>query len=335
VAQERFLSSRILHFTESLLVWECHASFKNENYTKTDYYPSFISTNKHPDLLKRLINGIRWSVSGVGSMLGSTVHSESNDTELTTPRKIYRSWCEFLVHYSECALTKDSDVLVAIIGIADEVGHAMSDCLVAGLWKGHFIEEMCWALSGESRRPILWRAPSWSWASIVGRIFPSSTLHWDPVYSMATVVELCISTKPSGEVEQGSSVLLECRPIPASLRLRNQRHGKARFTSDKGTWPSLTEEVVDGVFNADISVQLDITDRPGYEAQKVVDVQVLVLSRNGPRDSLGSLQGICVVDSGSQAGAFERIGYFGVSDEAAISVLAAYDQAPVQTVVLV
>jgi hypothetical protein len=152
---------------------------------------------------------------------------------------------------------------------------------------------------------------------------------------MATVVKLCITTKPSGEVEPGSSVLLDCRPIPASLRLYEGLYGKARCTSNKDTGSSLTEELIDGVFNADISVRLDSLNAPGDEAQKVVDAQLLVLLRDSLNDRVVSLQGICVVSSSSRAGAFERNGHFFVSGKAVISVLAAYEQARVQTVVLV
>jgi hypothetical protein len=338
VAQERFLSPRTLHFTQSLLFWECHTSFTNEN----DRVPNSSRSKSANDILRASLNDVRMPESNLGPTQNIALHSISNDTKL---RKIYRAWRGFLVHYISCGITKESDILVALVGVAGDVGHAMSDCLLAGLWKAHFIEELCWRTWGDTCRSSIWRAPSWSWASLSGK---TSTVldQGDDACKMAEIVEFDISTKPSGEVERGS-VLVECRLLPATIHgIASDGHAmpyNAYGVLDKSVWTSFIEETDPGGGNP-ISVMLDVKDDPCYNADQAVEVQLLVLLKEGEdedededEDHCPSLDvtGICVLTSRNQDGAFERVGYFTTSDKTAELVLAAYDQAGVQKILLV
>lgn len=336
VAQERFLSPRTLHFTQSLLFWECYTCLTHENDAELGTAGT-VEFSKLNRLREKLIDVQRPECSD-GPMQDITLHNTSNDTRLTTPREIYKAWCGFLMHYTSCGITKESDILVALVGVADQVGHAMSDCLVAGLWQAHLIEELCWRSCGRTSRPSFWRAPSWSWASLSGRILPS-VYKYDAVHEMAAVIELCVSKKPSGEVEQGS-VVLECRPIPITIFYR--RSGGSEENSHNA-WGALDKSLIASVSegpnpwsHALIDVQLDVTDVPCYNVDQAVDVQLLVLLEH-ERESYDwmELQGICVVDSKNQVGAFERVGYFETKDAATKLLLAAYDEARVQTIFLV
>lgn len=327
VAQERFLSPRILHFTQSLLSWECHMCFINENGQVLDsgYFTSKINQ------LRESLNDAQRPKSNLGPIQNIALRTTSNDTELNTSRKIHAAWGEFLTHYTSCGITKESDILVALVGIADEVGHAMNDCLVAGLWKTHFIKELCWEASGDRSRPSIWRAPSWSWASLSGMIIPFVSRRVGTLHEMAAIIEFHISTKPSGEVEQGS-VLMKCRLVPGTIHFRKPDAGNITYNAcgilDKSIWTSSSEETDPGDGGL-INIQLDIMDASCYHADQAVDVQLLVLLRSY------SLRGICITNSGNRAGAFERVGYFDATDVAADSVLAAYDQARDQEILLV
>jgi hypothetical protein len=241
------------------------------------------------------------------------------------------------MYYTRCDITKESDILIALVGLADEFGDATGDCLVAGLWKARFIIELCWRVWGSTSRPSLWRAPSWSWASLSGMILPPSALRLVVLYSMAAVIEFHIPTKPSGEVEQGS-VLVECRLIPAAIHYKESEKDGWRFnacgTLDESVWTSLSKGTITGNNNV-INVQLDVSDDPCYHADQAVDAQLLVLMKYQVKSCLSELGGICIVDSKTQAGSFERVGYFEADDEVAKSVLAAYDQARVQQILLI
>jgi hypothetical protein len=339
VAQERFLSPRILHFTQALLFWECHTSFRSEDHTISDIDQEFIG----PSWLKRLVTDIR--LAGADIEFTPNITHNSDGTKMTTSRKLYQSWCVFIKHYTRCYLTKNSDILVALVGIADEVGHAMSDCLVAGLYKKRFVQELCWrSYQGRHppQRPTVWRAPSWSWASMIGCIGPSSEFGYKGrkggiPYEMAAVIDILISTKPSGEVERGS-VLLECRPVPASLVSITE--GSIRFwcTTKKGMGRSFTE-ALEPVEPMETELGAISLDYPGdYHGKDgvLIDVQLLALLRFGFKRYPTVVAGIVVVNSDSQAGAYEKIGAFEYSDEAAArSILAAYNKTQVKTITLV
>jgi hypothetical protein len=334
VAQERFLSPRTLHFTRSMLSWECHTALNNES--DPTLQPYFHSQANYS--LRKSLDDIRLPDSGAGPMHGVLLSDTSNDTRFSTLGDIYQAWCSFLTRYTSCGITKESDILVALVGVSDEVEYATGDCLDAGLWKAHFIKELCWKVSGDTSRPSSWRAPSWSWASLSGEIGPHPSVPFMVSYNMAAVIDIYISTKLSGEVEQGS-VLMECRLIPAAIQRGALKHHAKVFnaycTLDERVRTSSSESIYAGD-SEEISVALDVANDFWYNADQAVDVQLLVLLKFESRSSqLLSIDGICVVDSGNQVGAFERVGFFLAEPRAAKLLLAAYDQAWVQAISLV
>ena len=334
VAQERFLSQRILHFTDSVLFWECHTSFTNENSTNLDFLSGIQTSSSAPNALKRLINHVRLSLSAVVSNVDGALCRNSDTIKPTASRQVLLAWEEFLELYTRCDMTKESDVLVALTGIAEEVGSVISDRLVAGLWRARLIEEMCWGSWTLNRRPVVWRAPSWSWASVIGpvsyRVFP-----WEPRVplwqSMSTVIEVDVSTKPSGEIERGS-ILLECRCISASIiYLAPPNLPEFWSSTNEEVWPTLTKAPLPELWNPTSYGVFPIDfDAPNGRARDSYDVQLIVLLQ-----SEGSLRGICVVESSNQPGAFERIGSFNLGAGFEETVVAAYKEAGVQKVLLV
>ena len=67
--------------------------------------------------------------------------------------QMYHSWTIFRHYYSKCAMTKEEDKLVALLGIADEFGRTLGDELVAGLWKNRFVAELWWRNHSHSYLP--------------------------------------------------------------------------------------------------------------------------------------------------------------------------------------
>ena len=330
VAQERFLSPRTMHFTRSLLFWECHTSLKSEN----DIVPE-IEQYSHLNQLRVSLNDLQWQEPGVEPMQDIALHKSINNTNVRTIGEVHGMWNDFLHFYTSCKITKESDVLVALVGVADEVERAVSDKLVAGLWKAIFIKDLCWkSRSNHNSRPSVWRAPTWSWASVSGRISGSP---FNKFYDMAAVVKLSVLTKPSGEVEQGS-VLVQCRPVSGTIHHDGENNYCTWVTLDRSMSTSQSAESSIPRGYRSIKVDLDVPDALCYDANQVVDVQLLVLLKAYyTPDAEGSivLEGICVVESEHHAGAFERIGYFNAFEEDAELVLAAYDQAQEQEILLV
>lgn len=74
--------------------------------------------------------------------------------------------------YSRAQLTYSKDKLVAISGIARHFRSIIQDKYVAGLWATNLERQLCWTINreissaGTKEKTALYRAPSWSWASV-------------------------------------------------------------------------------------------------------------------------------------------------------------------------
>jgi hypothetical protein len=82
-------------------------------------------------------------------------------------------WKSVVRKYTSCNLTKGSDKLTAIWGIAKLVRDALEEEYGAGLWEKNLYEQLAWRVAKCSldERPIELRDnPSWSWASISGTV---------------------------------------------------------------------------------------------------------------------------------------------------------------------
>jgi len=87
----------------------------------------------------------------------------------------YHAWMNIVSVYSECVLTYHTDRLIAISGVARLIraGIGQGEEYVAGLWKNYLPFHLVWDVTGQREdyqlRP--YRAPSWSWASVEGRVY--------------------------------------------------------------------------------------------------------------------------------------------------------------------
>ena len=141
VVQERFLSSRTLYFGEKQMFWECC------HYDACETFP----VGRHGLFSTPPNNGPK-KVRHSGLM-----HSEI--------------WLTAAQCYSEALLTKASDKLIAISGIAEEMQLLLKDDYLAGLWKRDFGEHLSWRLKQTRQtRPKPYRAPTWSWLSVDGAL---------------------------------------------------------------------------------------------------------------------------------------------------------------------
>jgi len=181
VFQERLLAPRILHFGSEQVFWEC------QKLNACEAYPTGLRTKMQDRTRKR----------------------NFTDTRLThmPSRSLVRFWQELVEQYTSCNLTKDEDKLVAISGIAKTVQQKLEDDYLAGLWRHNLITDLLWEVHGGevcTRRPDRYRAPSWSWASIDGRIS-----YWQPLtyQDLITVLNAEVSLRSAdltGQVKDGT-----------------------------------------------------------------------------------------------------------------------------------
>jgi hypothetical protein len=80
------------------------------------------------------------------------------------------TWEDIVQHYTQRGLTQPEDKLPAISAIARELERLSGYEYVAGLWKHEIPRLLQWRVEGIGKRPPKYVAPSWSWASLTGKI---------------------------------------------------------------------------------------------------------------------------------------------------------------------
>jgi len=148
--QERLMSTRILHYGKSEMFWECSTCSFREGSIKPFAELAHVTREAGFEKvdLKRLT---------CASNLASLPEKE-----------ILLIWRRIVSHYSGLLLTRDSDKLPAISGLAALIQQAMSArkfylTYLAGLWKEDMASLLWRFTRGDSAKRIA--SPSWSWAS--------------------------------------------------------------------------------------------------------------------------------------------------------------------------
>jgi hypothetical protein len=153
ILQERVLPRAILYFTRAQVYWECRSCY---------YAESGESQPCHP-LLKYIDEN---SATYFGEQLN---------------KDVYLSWYQLIQDYTGRALTFEKDKLTAVAGLASKFADICKSRYVAGLWKDDIEKGLIWyantrdsyaarTLEGTLDQLSETKAPSWSWASVGGRI---------------------------------------------------------------------------------------------------------------------------------------------------------------------
>ncbi|KAE8330200.1 heterokaryon incompatibility protein-domain-containing protein [Aspergillus sergii] len=151
--QERILSPRVLHFGHQEVLWECRTGVTCE-CKELQRAPSLKSA------LGKL--GRRRSNPSVPSPKGKSkaLIKIQKRTDIND-----RTWRTIVQGYSNGALTRPSDRLPAISGLAKRVDMDTTDYL-AGIWRPSLLHDLVWRVAHDPvPRPTCWIAPSWSWAA--------------------------------------------------------------------------------------------------------------------------------------------------------------------------
>ncbi|KAI2463517.1 HET-domain-containing protein [Annulohypoxylon bovei var. microspora] len=145
ILQEECLSQRRIHFTETELKWKCPTVANCECGLSTP-----------PDMADPTAN------------FSCLVKPEKGERQQPwkTPTWL---WQRLVEHYTSRSLSYETDRLIALAGIATKVPERRFDYL-GGLWRGQLDASIRWQGVGRCRRTAEYVAPSWSWASISGRI---------------------------------------------------------------------------------------------------------------------------------------------------------------------
>lgn len=148
--QERFLSRRMVHFDTDQTLWECREARWTEDEVPEEVYLNDSSTPRNNSWTFR-IQLRRDKVS----------------------RDLMRDWELVVENFTARGITRASDKLPALSGLASVLEEMSGDRYVAGLWQSHLPLGLLWRKASTwLREPTEggYRAPSWSWASLDGEI---------------------------------------------------------------------------------------------------------------------------------------------------------------------
>jgi hypothetical protein len=154
--QERVLSTRIVHFAKSELLWECLTCSAQEGLTEL---------NDH----RQDCSNIQYSGA---SDFKRALFIPSPSDHYNIAHGAFAIWQRFVVEYSTRKLTRPEDRLPAIAGLARILAERTDSPYCAGIF-GHDLIELAWQEAVTGNPPALAPAPSWSWARPNSRVkFP-------------------------------------------------------------------------------------------------------------------------------------------------------------------
>lgn len=163
--QEELLSWRTLTFMKTEMLWDCPSSQVWEcGHSRTT---EFQRRAPHCGVQRIQPNLGHLAISG-GWAKRSFSPLQQGPRQLST-REIHGAWYVMVEEYSQRRLTKDTDKLMAILGLANDVQRYVKDTYCAGLWKNDLIAGLMWTVKRSKARVELntdSTTPSWSWASL-------------------------------------------------------------------------------------------------------------------------------------------------------------------------
>lgn len=198
VLQERLLASRILHFGGQQVMWQCQTKTLAEGFCDTDItledqlpgtIESMLRTGFHTNTLQSFNAESDFSIKAqsVESILPRSLAAPG--TIYPMRDNIYGQWYHLIGIYARLKLTKHTDKLPAIAGIAQQIQLRTGDTYLAGVWKSDIQRGLQWwcSPSAAMEKPPLPRAPSWSWAALDLARDEFTTQGSDPVMFSATI----------------------------------------------------------------------------------------------------------------------------------------------------
>ncbi|RDW64342.1 HET domain-containing protein [Aspergillus mulundensis] len=203
--QESILSPRILHYTAEEVTFEC----RTESRCECQLRPH----NNAATPVKMAIQ--------------------------TAP--FNRKWAMVVDHYSSRDLTDQSDKLTAISGVARSMQSQTPSSYWAGLWSGDFPAALLWMVydydgferARSSARIRAYQAPTWSWASVTGRVILASP----EVYSHSDLEILDVCLVPLGGDPYGAlkeaSIKVRGYLAPVEVRLSSIENGDRPRPQDR------------------------------------------------------------------------------------------------------
>jgi hypothetical protein len=157
VFQERSMARRNVFFGGTEVFFQCHQLAASEAFPHT------------------LSPSMGMTLGGIQPQLKGSYLRKSRGFKPDVALNAYSYWDWLVEDFSLGRLTYATDKLVALSAIASEMQQHLGSQYLAGLWRAHLPYQLLWEVRGvqwlaQSSRPSEYIAPSWSWASVTGRV---------------------------------------------------------------------------------------------------------------------------------------------------------------------
>lgn len=294
--QERLLAPRVLHFTSTELVWQCATEVNCEcQITQIEPDRTFFRPFRHDYISKKNVYEETRSRARSSALSAPTDAPAINVSPIFNNYGFEQSglrkathfdWRRIVIEYTQRHLTKETDRLAAISGLAAaltrtkklprsigqdwETGYETENYYF-GLWKKELERNMLWHVQNETDDTLGVRqssrlegayAPSWSWASITGQIsYYDEVSQQDrretKLESRMTFVKMHYTLFSENPYGPGSGELyVQGQLIPVLIRL-----------NDDGRYTTHLPHFVSRDFEELGQAQLDVTRDDGGEIQ--------------------------------------------------------------------
>lgn len=335
VFQERLLSRRIVHFGADSLFFECRTHIASELLRSGEKYEQREETSTGY-LSWRLLFGIRGRskrvsgsspdfsssfdpVSGSRAAFNTLRHKGSRERPIdpSLQHELHSHWFELVARYTSAKLTKVSDRLIAIDGIAKQIQREPNPPkYLAGLWEHHLLFDLLWYLKGQPQeRAKEPRAPSWSWgvvdAEVCENLLPSVAADDRERSKIVCLAEVCdVEPKEFSSSKFGGYIDIKCPPL---LVIEGEKEPKSSDPEN----PNGSTKIVKGhsqPFEVEFVPDIDPI-RPPSELLCAEIARVAIPDPKSSRDWLFRSHGIVLrrnVVSGVEPLSFERVGRFWV-----------------------
>lgn len=204
-------------------------------------------------------------------------------------RNLVDAWFEVVHNYSSRALTFPKDKFNALSGVSQLFAATFNATFNAGLWTTDLAKQLIWMVETDPSLRPTYQAPTWSWASIEGRVALPAGLGND-FDVFVTVQDISVdSTTPFGPVKDGRLVLRSRAPLRVSV------------VSKEGKWWTIT--------TGDVQILARVYLDTSEEVEEMLFLPIIRLRQ--PEFDLVT-HGIIIK---SHAGVFNRVGYFGLDED--------------------
>ena len=283
--QERLLSRRILHYGRNEIFWSCQEAI--------------------------------WSGSGIGADPSIQLFLKNNISDAQISEDGFKScryaeWYETLSHYTASReLTKRSDKLPALSGIASSIQKLTGDSYMAGLWRSELLLGLLWQIdSVESiKRANPARGPSWSWVNFDGSIHflghLSERIRYKELAKIEDItVDVVSDANPFGEVS-GGRLTLTTKLLELDFSLRGALRRTKLFLRSVMDYDDISEE--SGIWGKR-PVLILIANTLEKVPEPIISLMPSFFGPPPPRPDKDMIQALILREVDGSPNVFQRIG---------------------------